>query len=123
MMTAAKLLDSLNQVGCPPRVEGLDLVFDADPPDELARYLVVLQTGIRALLMGKRWFGIDPRTGIACGPFRNRISGPLACGALDPHAKLPRKVGLLTVESKGEVWDRLPPSACETYPELFDPEP
>ena len=121
-MTATKLLDGLTRAGCSPRIEGPDLVFDADPPDDLARYLEVLQTGVRALLLGKRWFGIDPRDGIACGPFRNRISGPLAWGALDPSAMLPRKVGLLIVEGTGEVWDRLGPLATVVFPELFEPE-
>ena len=118
-MTATKLLDGLTRAGCSPRIEGPDLVFDADPPDELARYLEVLQTGVRALALRKRWFGIDPRTGVACGPFTARAEGMLAMGALDPSGKLPRNVGLLIVEGKGEFWDRLLPNARDDFPDAF----
>lgn len=122
-MTAAKLLDAFTAVGLRPVIKGPDVVFLADPPDELARHLDVLLTGVRALLMGKRWHGIDARTGRSCGPFPARAFGPLAFGALDTAAKLPRNVGLLTVEACGEKWDRLPPRAVDNYPELFTPEP
>ena len=122
-MTAAQLLAALTRAGCRPTIDGPDVVFVADPPGELARPLAVLLTGVRALLMGKRWHGIDPRTGHACGPYPHAGRGPLAFGALDPTAKLPRTVGLLCVEANGEEWDRLTPVAANEFPELFDPPP
>jgi len=93
-VTAAQLLAALTRAGCRPTIDGPDVVFAADPPGELARPLAVLLTGVRALLMGQRWHGIDPRTGHACGPRPAGGCGPLAFGALDPAAKLPRTVGL-----------------------------
>ena len=122
-MTAAQLLAALTRAGCRPTIDGPDVVFAADPPGELARPLAVLLTGVRALLMGQRWHGIDPRTGHACGPRPAGGCGPLAFGALDPAAKLPRTVGLLCVEAAGEEWDRLPPGAANEFPELFDSPP
>lgn len=69
-MTAAKLLDALSVAGCNPALDGHDLTFDKEPPAELDRYLEVLLTGVRALLMGRRWCGIDPATGHFLGPAR-----------------------------------------------------
>ena len=122
-MTAAKLLDALAVAGCAPALDGPDVVFDRDPPPELDRYLDVLLTGVRALLMGRRWYGIDCATGRAVGPFPRRTHGPLAFGCLDPAAKLPRNVGLLVVEARAERWDRLSPWAADELPECFDPQP
>ena len=122
-MTAAELLAALRRAGCRPSVEGPDLVLDNEPPADLARAIGVLLTGLRALLTGNRWHGIDAATGHPCGPFPGRAAGALAFGALDPRAKLPRSVRLLAVESAGEGWDRLPPRAAETFPELFEPAP
>jgi len=121
-MTAKKLLDALTVAGCNPTIDGPGVVFDADPPAELARYLDVLLTGVRALLLGKRWYGIDCATGRACGPRRARTFGPLAGGALDPAAKLPRNVGLLTVDAPGEQWDRLGPWVLDDFPDCFEPD-
>jgi len=111
-MTAAKLLDALTVAGCRPTIDGPAVVFDADPPAELARYLDVLLTGVRAMLLGKRWFGIDCATGRFLGKG----------GQLDPAAKLPRNAGLLIVEAPGERWDRLAPWALDDFPELFERE-
>ena len=122
-MTAKKLLDALVLAGCNPSLDGPDVVFDAEPPPELDRYLDVLLTGVRALLMGKRWYGIDCATGRAVGPFPRRAHGPLAFGGLDPAAKLPRNVGLLIVEARAERWDRLSPSVLDELPECFEPQP
>ena len=122
-MTAAKLLDALTVAGCAPALDGPDVTFDRDPPPELDRYLDVLLTGVRALLVGKRWYGIDCATGRAVGPFPIRTHGPLAFGCLDPAAKLPRNAGLLIVEARAERWDRLSPWAADELPECFDPQP
>ena len=121
-MTAAKLLDAIVLAGCAPAADGPDVTFDRDPPAELDRYLDVLLTGVRARLMGKRWYGIDCTTGRAVGPHPARGHGPLARGCLDPTAKLPRNAGLLIVEAAGERWDRLAPCAVIDLPECFEPE-
>jgi len=112
-MTAAKLLDALTVAGNRPTIDGPAVVFDADPPAELARYFDVLLTGVRALLLGKRWCGIDCATGRFLGKG----------GHLDPAAKLPRNVGLLIVENgRSESWDRLSPWVLDDFPELFEAE-
>lgn len=112
-MTARQLLDVLVRAGCVPALDGPDVTFDKEPPAELDRYLDVLLTGVRALLMGKRWCGLDCATGRFLG----------TRGALNPAAKLPRAVGLLIVEAAGERWDRLGPWAVDDLPECFDPKP
>jgi len=111
-MTATKLLDALIVVGCHPAIDGPDVTFDREPPPELNRYLDVLLTGVRALLLGKRWNGIDCATGRFLGKGGN----------LNPAAKLPRNVGLLIVEAPGEQWDRLSPWVLDDYPDCFEPE-
>jgi hypothetical protein len=95
-------------------------VFDRPPPAHLAGPLAVLHTGVRALLTGRRWFGLDPTTGKPCGPHPARGDGPLAFGALDPTHPLPPAVGLLSVEGDS-CWDRLHPLARLDRPELFAP--
>jgi hypothetical protein len=42
-----------------PAVEGDELVFAADLPDELEPLVEVLHTGLGAQLAGKRWYGCD----------------------------------------------------------------
>jgi len=113
-MTAAKLLDALIVAGCNPAIDGLDVTFDREPPPELNRFLDVLLTGVRAQLLDKQWFGIDCATGRFLGKG----------GHLNPAAKLPRNVGLLTVANgKAEPWDRLSPWVLTDFPDCFDPEP
>ncbi len=111
-MTAAELPDALAVAGCAPTIDGPAVVFDADPPAELARDLDVLPTGVRALLLGKRWYGIDCATGRFLG----------TRGALNPAAKLPRNVGLLVVEAQAERRDRLSPWVLDELPDRFLPE-
>ena len=59
-MTAAALLAALEQAGCFPRVEGKELVLDCDPPAHLDSLIVILQSGLRALLTSRPWNGVDP---------------------------------------------------------------
>jgi hypothetical protein len=120
-MTASQLLSELRQCGCEPGVDGFDLVFDSEPPAHLAPFLAVLHTGVRAILTGRRWFGIDPTTGRSCGPQRACGSGPLAFGALDPTKLLPRRCGLLCVE-KDPCLDRIHYAAFLDSPAVFEPE-
>jgi hypothetical protein len=96
-MTATELLAALTAAGCHPVVDGEELVSDRPPPPRLAGPLEVLHTGVRALLVGRRWYGYDPATGRACGPHPARGDGLLAFGALDPSRLLPAVVGYLSV--------------------------
>src|SRR5207245_2467740 len=59
--TARALVAAVGPFG--PVVENDELVVDADPPPELVPVLEVLQTGVRALLAARRWYGCDGRTG------------------------------------------------------------
>lgn len=120
-MTAAALLAALTAAGCRPTVDGEELVFDRPPPDHLAGPLGVLHTGVRAVLAGRRWYGFDPATGRACGPFPARGDGLLAFGALDPARPLPANVGYLSVGGDA-CWDRISPFARFDHPELFAPD-
>lgn len=90
----------------------------------MAKYLPVLGTGVRALLLGKLWHGIRA-DGRNVGPNSLARSGPLAFGSLDPAELLPPGVTLLTVWANGpaEWWDRLPAWAIEDVPECFRPKP
>ncbi|MFO0847301.1 MAG: hypothetical protein U0871_01900 [Gemmataceae bacterium] len=96
--TARALLAALADYG--PTVIGGGLTFAAAPPPALVAALKTLHTGVRAVLTGRRWFGIDAR---------GHGTGPGRYGALDPAAPIPPDTVLVTVE--GDLtWDRLPPS-------------
>ena len=122
LVTAADLLAALTRAGRRPAVDGADLTFDRPPPPDLVPFVEVLHTGLRAVLSGRRWHGCDRATGGAGGPFPGRAFGPLAYGALDPAALLPRNVELLCVAGDA-VWDRVPPSAWGRAPGVLAPAP
>src|SRR5262245_57626079 len=103
--TASELLTAVSNFG--PAVEGFDLVFETDPPDEYDGMLRILQTGIRAILTGRRWFGISTETGRGWDH--------------DPRFQLPDWVGMLLVEGDPR-WDRLRPDARLDFPHLFRSE-
>jgi hypothetical protein len=96
----------------------LSIVDDAlelndDVPAELARYAALLQTGIRAKLTGRRWFGIN-----AAG----RGVGPGVDGALDFHRLLPLETELLCVEGDLQGgWDRIGEKAKRQLADAFEP--
>jgi len=102
--TAAAMLDAARPFG--PAVEGAGLVFDRDPPPDLAAALGVLHCGVRALLTGRPWYG--------CGSDR-RTAAPRR---LDPAAPIPEGVTLVCVGGDPR-WDRLDPAARLDLPELF----
>ncbi|OWK34184.1 hypothetical protein [Fimbriiglobus ruber] len=110
-MTARQLLDALTAAGCVPSIEGEELVLDTIPPAPLEPFVELLSTGMRALLTGRRWFGLDAQTGRGCGPLRD--------GALDPAQLLPSNVSLLCVEGD-RIWDRHPLAVVLT-PSAFEP--
>ena len=104
--TAADLLEQLRAYV--PRVEGYELAFDADPPADLEDAVGLLQSGIRAALTGRRWFGIDAG---------GRPRGTGTDGCLDPARPIPAAVTLLCAEGDPR-WDRVRPSArdaCRAY--------
>jgi len=108
-MTAANLLATLASAGCPPRVEGELLVFDADPPTRLVPFIRLLQTGLRSQITNRPWFGLD-----AAG----RGVGPGFDGALNPASELPRGAALLCVAGDS-AWARVPASAIERLAGAF----
>lgn len=103
-MTAAAMLESLTAAGIVPTVDGGELVLATDPPDALAAALAVLHTGVVALLLGRTWWGLDPKTGRSV--------------PLDPRQRIPRAVGLLAV-GREPGWDRIHPLAFLDLPHLF----
>ena len=107
-MTARQLLHSLTAAGCNPSVDANELLLDSDPPSHLERYLPLLQTGVRAVLTGRVWHGLDGDTG--------RVFD------LTPDVRLPRNVGLLSVVGAGECWDRFPSFVLLDFPDLFETE-
>jgi hypothetical protein len=110
-MTAAKLLSLLSQAGCVPAVRGCLLEFAEDVPEELEGFVELLQSGLRAMLAGRRWFGID-----ASG----RGVGPLTDGALDFQRPLPASTRCLAVEGEyGAGWDVIDSLAKIERPEAF----
>ena len=110
-MTAAKLLGLLTQAGCVPSCRGFHLEFAEDVPAKLEGYVELLQSGLRAMLTGRRWFGIDP-AGHGVGPFTD--------GALDFHQPLPATTRCLSVEGEyGAGWDVIDPLAKHELPDAF----
>lgn len=103
-MTVLDLMVQLSAADCVPAIEGDELVFDRDIPDDLLPFVEVLHTGLRAHLTGKRWFGID-----ANGRGASRPDGILSFSEL-----LPEHVRLLSVE--GDNWDRIPWHAVRSAP-------
>lgn len=110
-MTVRELLMELTKALCLPAVQGEDLVFDRDPPESLQGAIRVLQTGLRAVLTGRRWIGIDGKGRGAGRPD----------GTLEPGEPLPAAVRLLTVEGDAK-WDRVPAAAFKALPRLFAAE-
>jgi len=110
-MTVADLLALLTKAGCAPTVRGSLLELADDPPEELVAYIELLQSGVRAVLTSRRWFGID-----ASG----RGVGPLVDGALDFRLPLPSETHCLTVEGDRDAgWDVIHPRAKIGLPDAF----
>lgn len=103
-MTVLDLIAQLSARDCIPAIDGDELVFDRDLPDDLLPFVEVLQSGLRAHLTGRKWYGINPN-----GRGAARHDGLLSFSEL-----LLDDVHLLAVE--GEVWDRVPWHASRTAP-------
>lgn len=100
--TARDLLAAMQRFG--PAADGEELVFDLDPPAEFLPALAVLHTGVRAVLIGRKWFG-------------ERSDWP-GLTVLNPSTPIPAGIGLLCVEGDG-CWDRIHPAARLDLPRLF----
>jgi hypothetical protein len=100
-ITAKSLLADLATYS--PFVDGNDLAFVMDPGDELITLAVILQSGIRAVLAHKLWFGCD-ETGLAF--------------VLRPELPIPAGVALLCCEGDSS-WDRIAYGARAKHPEMF----
>jgi len=103
--TAHDLLAAVHPFGL--AVEGEELVFDIDPSTEMNGALMVLHTGVRALITRKPWYG--------CGSERVTAAPKF----LDPDKPIPRGVVLLCVAGDAH-WDRIDPTARIDKPQLFD---
>ena len=85
-----------------PVADGSELAFDLDPPEGLVPALSVLHTGVRALLVGRPWWGSSD-----CNAKRAKVA------ELNPGGPVPDWCGLLCVEGDPR-WDRIHP-ACLLY--------
>lgn len=110
-MTAALLLRALAPLK--PGVDGDELTLAGPPPAHLRPFLPVLQTGMRAILAGRPWYGIGG-TG--------RGLGPLDDGALDPAKPVPWLAWRLCVAGDGR-WDAVPGWWREDFAHLFGTRP
>ena len=104
--TTARALFAMIEPFKPDAIDG-ELVFTTDPPGELEPVLSILHTGIRALLIGRRWWGSTAANG-------KRPSVII----LEPAALIPAGIVLLSVEGD-QRWDRIDPAARIDNPGLF----
>jgi hypothetical protein len=102
--TARGLLAAVRRYA--PGVEDGELLFGVDLPADLESAVEVLQTGIRACLTGRPWWGSS------AAPTRARVE------PLSPDERLPGWVGMLAVEGD-TTWDRIGPVARLDLPGLF----
>jgi hypothetical protein len=102
LTTARSLLFAVESFG--PIVLGDELTFAGEPPVELEPVLSVLHTGVRALLVTRKWYGCEGKTG--------RVI------ELKPVVPIPPGITLLSVEGD-ERWDRIHPAARLDHPALF----
>jgi hypothetical protein len=107
MITAFALLALVKRFG--PTIEGEELVFDTDLPEDLEDAMSILHTGVRALLTCKPWWG-----SAACDAKRPKVE------VLDSDKPIPSWCGLVCVEGDAG-WERIHPNAIKNHPELFAP--
>jgi len=109
-MTAHELLTALVAVGCEPFRENDDIEVKRDVPRDLYPYVELLHTGVRAILSGRRWFGIDADgRGVGFG----------VGGEMSPFETIPDNAVLLTVEGARDSWDRIPQQVKLDFPKAF----
>jgi hypothetical protein len=88
-----------------PSVVGTNLVGAAPLPADLRADVKLLQSGVRALLTGRAWWGSS-----SDAPARLRV--------LSPDEPIPDGIGLLCVAGDAR-WDRIAPDARCDFPHLF----
>lgn len=87
-------------------VDGPELAFGSTLPAELESVVEVLQTGIRAVLLGREWWGT--------------ASDKVRMVTLNPAERVPDDITLLAVAGEAK-WDRIRPDAVIDFPQLFAP--
>jgi hypothetical protein len=107
-MTAMELHTAIRYAGITLTIEGDELVLSAPPPPGLAGYLSLLHTGIRAIIRGRKWYGID-QNGRGCSDD----------GTIDPREKIPSSVYLLSVGSESS-WHHIDNRLRDEVPNAFD---
>jgi hypothetical protein len=88
-------------------LDGEELGFLTPMPAELEDVVNVLQTGVRAVLLGRAWWGTATN--------RPRVV------QLNPAERVPADIEILAVEGD-ESWDRIRPDAAIDFPQLFAPK-
>lgn len=88
-----------------PSVDGPNLVGPTPLPAEWVADVKVLQTGLRALLTGRAWWGSS-----SDAPVRVRV--------LSPDEPIPDGIGLVCVAGDAR-WDRISPDARCDFSHLF----
>lgn len=110
-MTAAELTRALAPLA--PRVAGGRLLLAGPPPPALEPVLPVLQTGVRAVLTGRRWYAIGA-DGLGVGRGVD--------GSLNPEEPIPWLARKVCVAGDAG-WDGLPQAWRLLLPHLFGPPP
>lgn len=88
-------------------VDGPELAFGSPLPVELEAVVEVLQTGIRAVLLGREWWGT--------------ATDKVRVVPLNPAERVPSDITLLAVAGEAK-WDRIRPDAAIDFPQLFAPK-
>lgn len=88
-----------------PAVDGPNLVGPTLLPADLRTDVKLLQTGLRALLTGRAWWG-------------SSTDAPALVRVLLPDEPIPDGIGLVCVAGDAR-WDRIPPDARCDFPHLF----
>jgi hypothetical protein len=116
-MTASQLHAAFLSDGCQIVATEDGVGIRGAIPPKLEPYIEILHTGLRAIVLNRRWFGTDSG-GRALGPHAMG-AGLLREGALDRTKPLPPAVAQLFVEGPGEGVDDVPTDAVDRLPDAF----
>ncbi|CAN5332531.1 hypothetical protein BH11PLA2_BH11PLA2_01750 [soil metagenome] len=108
-MTASDLLKALSDAGVTVSMDAGKLRVSANVPEALGGPLAILQTGIRAILTGRPWYGYPA----GAASWKDGASNPLS-----PSRLLPAGFTMLCVA--GGKWNRIRPDLVQAHPELWD---
>lgn len=99
-MTVLDLIAKLKSARAMPVIEGFELTVPVPAPATLVPFIELLQSGVRAHLAGKKWYGF------------NTEGRPAAKhGILKPGELLPADVRLLCCEGD-PTWDKVAWHSC-----------